>query len=733
MTTGYQLPGVQTNRLNTNANQRPANGMINTGIIGIGDGGAAVEAKTGLRATGTGVTDFIDSNMTDVVDVDYKGYGYTKDVDFLVAAGGSLTWNATVLDVPYLNTVSAETNVNNFPAGTTLYYKITAIKATTAGSTPRLGETLPSNEVSVVISTAMAARLRWIGVPQAEGYRIYRGTTSGGEKYLAEVLGEVTTWVDQNVYVPTTATVPTSNTAYRKPPNSIAGTPGSWTGALVAAPATTATAMQAIDSGIITFSMDSATNTIVSGMTFTAITTGSATIALTDCAAFLTDYMGNANGTAATYNSGDGSVNAPNIYAVTDAVIAIGTANLVTNCNFALNGYLWILGANWAITPLSKKATATNSSATLAHTLAGSTASYRITYTLSGVTAGTLTASIGGTSGAARSANGTYSEVITGAGATVLTFTAASFTGSISDISVQKIVQTATTDLTTYSTMAQVAAALQTAVQTATSAAYTLSYSDGIMTVTSPVLGNASRVSIETPTTGTNIGLANYLDFVHGNEVRGLASGIMVSYSATATKFSAYSGTTGTDSTMVMKVTTVPGSMTDVFATGKFEFVGGTGAVGTDATSITYDVNAVISGANFFIPTVCFTPQDVADLWLQEIPILHTFTAERVAYRNLCLLIPPPASASHRNVHREWIGAQIRADFWGYSAPGDPELAAEYAWRDASVSHVKNGLYGEMWAAAMIASAFTTDDVEEIIESGRLGRIIAEALLRSMT
>lgn len=123
-----------------------------------------------------------------------------------------------------------------------------------------------------------------------------------------------------------------------------------------------------------------------------------------------------------------------------------------------------------------------------------------------------------------------------------------------------------------------------------------------------------------------------------------------------------------------------------------------------------------------------FTPQDVADLWLQEMPILHTFTAERVAYRNLCLLIPPPASALHRNVHREWIGAQIRADFWGYSAPGDPELAAEYAWRDASVSHVKNGIYGEMWAAAMIASAFTTDDVEEIIESG-LSQIPAKSRL----
>lgn len=117
-----------------------------------------------------------------------------------------------------------------------------------------------------------------------------------------------------------------------------------------------------------------------------------------------------------------------------------------------------------------------------------------------------------------------------------------------------------------------------------------------------------------------------------------------------------------------------------------------------------------------------FTPADVANFWLREIPILHTCTAERVAYRNLCLLIPPPESASFRNPYREWIGAQIRADFWGYAAPGNPQLAAEFAWRDACVSHVKNGIYGEMWAAAMIAAAFVTSDLELILEAG-LGQI----------
>ena len=40
------------------------------------------------------------------------------------------------------------------------------------------------------------------------------------------------------------------------------------------------------------------------------------------------------------------------------------------------------------------------------------------------------------------------------------------------------------------------------------------------------------------------------------------------------------------------------------------------------------------------------------------------------------------------------------------------------AFNDASISHVKNGIYGEMWASAMIALAFSTDNMVDIIKGG---------------
>lgn len=130
-----------------------------------------------------------------------------------------------------------------------------------------------------------------------------------------------------------------------------------------------------------------------------------------------------------------------------------------------------------------------------------------------------------------------------------------------------------------------------------------------------------------------------------------------------------------------------------------------------------------------------FAADDVAAEWLSVLPAGRVFTAERAVYRNLLDGIDPPAAARLGNPYREWIGAQIRGDFYGWARPGDPRAAAALAWRDARLSHTRNGVYGAMWVAAMTSAACVSDDVDTVLDAGlsvvpagsRLAAAVAEA------
>ncbi|GAA2152949.1 MULTISPECIES: ADP-ribosylglycohydrolase family protein [Glycomyces] len=113
-----------------------------------------------------------------------------------------------------------------------------------------------------------------------------------------------------------------------------------------------------------------------------------------------------------------------------------------------------------------------------------------------------------------------------------------------------------------------------------------------------------------------------------------------------------------------------------------------------------------------------FTTGDVAQAWLDLLPGGRVFTAERIAYRNLLDGYAPETAGRVRNPFRDWIGAQIRTDVYGWTNPGDPATAARLAWTDARLSHGRNGIYGAMFVAAASAAAVTGAPIETVIDAG---------------
>ena len=124
------------------------------------------------------------------------------------------------------------------------------------------------------------------------------------------------------------------------------------------------------------------------------------------------------------------------------------------------------------------------------------------------------------------------------------------------------------------------------------------------------------------------------------------------------------------------------------------------------------------------------TTEDVARGWVNRLPAGMTFTAERAAYR--CLLnegsewfgigsLPPGFDLARcsDNDYNEWIGAQIRADVYGWVTPGNPDLAASLARTDAALSHRGDGIHGAVlvaaWGAAIPEAASLSQALDRVL------------------
>lgn len=89
------------------------------------------------------------------------------------------------------------------------------------------------------------------------------------------------------------------------------------------------------------------------------------------------------------------------------------------------------------------------------------------------------------------------------------------------------------------------------------------------------------------------------------------------------------------------------------------------------------------------------------------------------ALTNLRRGIAPPVSGWFNNPFTNCMGSPIRSEIWAMVAPGAPGLAAYYAYQDAIVDHAGGeGVYGEMFFAAIESAAFVLKEKDRLLDIG---------------
>ncbi len=103
----------------------------------------------------------------------------------------------------------------------------------------------------------------------------------------------------------------------------------------------------------------------------------------------------------------------------------------------------------------------------------------------------------------------------------------------------------------------------------------------------------------------------------------------------------------------------------------------------------------------------------IADAWLKHVEF--PWDEYGVCIRNLRNGIRPPFSGICDNWFYNGMGAAIRSELWACLAPGNPMLAAQYAYEDACTDHSGDGIWAEMFFSVMESLCFRESDLELII------------------
>ncbi len=106
----------------------------------------------------------------------------------------------------------------------------------------------------------------------------------------------------------------------------------------------------------------------------------------------------------------------------------------------------------------------------------------------------------------------------------------------------------------------------------------------------------------------------------------------------------------------------------------------------------------------------------LGEYWLKYVPV--NWNEYGVGKVNMRLGIMPPLSGEYNNA--KWKtsnGAWIRSEIWACLAPGNPLLAAQFAWNDACVDHgCSEGTFAEIFTATLESAAFIEKDRDKLIQ-----------------
>ncbi|MBD0380898.1 ADP-ribosylglycohydrolase family protein [Paenibacillus sedimenti] len=111
------------------------------------------------------------------------------------------------------------------------------------------------------------------------------------------------------------------------------------------------------------------------------------------------------------------------------------------------------------------------------------------------------------------------------------------------------------------------------------------------------------------------------------------------------------------------------------------------------------------------------TSRELGQEWLEH--IFFPYDEYGYALTNLRRGLIPPISGWFNNPFNDCMGSPIRSEIWAMAAPGAPDTAAHYAYQDAIVDHAGGeGVYGEMFFAALESAIFFEKDRDRLIEIG---------------